>query len=172
MPKTQAAKRAGVKKRAAAGVGIDFRRAKRRVGRKLPAANNATDTTVKARAISLPAQSVAEERGGAPTARGLTLPELLAQAGHYAAKVRADALAGVGALAATHPREVARHAAATLGALAERAADTETRVRAALRPALAAAVAAVDGEGGLAPFVPLLAAHARRALTHVDAGVR
>ena len=50
------------KKRRNAGPGVDFRRAKRKVGRKLPKAQNATDTTVKTRSIHVPGQSVAADR--------------------------------------------------------------------------------------------------------------
>ena len=60
-------------KRKNAGVGVDFKRVKRRVGRKLAPADNATDTRVVARRVALPGQSVAEERGGAVSERNLTL---------------------------------------------------------------------------------------------------
>lgn len=61
-------------KRKNAGVGIDFKRAKHKVGRKLPAAANATDTTIKSATISLGQQSMAVDRAGqAVTARNLTL---------------------------------------------------------------------------------------------------
>lgn len=39
------------------GVGIDFKRAKLKVGKKLPQAKNATDTNFKAQSISLPGQN-------------------------------------------------------------------------------------------------------------------
>lgn len=61
-------------KRAVAGVGVDFSRVKRRVGRTLAPAANATDTTVSAKSITLPSQSVAEARRGvAVSERNLTL---------------------------------------------------------------------------------------------------
>ena len=64
----------GNKKRKVAGVGIDFKRAKHKVGKRLPPARNATDTTVRSRVISLPSQSVAEDKGTAAVSeRNLTL---------------------------------------------------------------------------------------------------
>ena len=47
------------------GVGVDFKRVKHKVGRKLPAAQNATDTTFRAKKINLPNQSVGADKGGA-----------------------------------------------------------------------------------------------------------
>lgn len=58
-----------------AGVGIDFKRAKLKVGKKLPKAQNATDTNFKAQSISLPGQSAfTDDRAGvAVSDRNLTL---------------------------------------------------------------------------------------------------
>jgi hypothetical protein len=57
------------------GVGIDFKRAKLKVGKKLPKARNATDTNFKAQSISLPGQNaLTEDRSGlAVSDRNLTL---------------------------------------------------------------------------------------------------
>ena len=61
-------------KRKNTGVGVDFKRAKLKVGKKLPAAQNATDTTVVSRAISLPEQSITVDKTGtAVTHRNLNL---------------------------------------------------------------------------------------------------
>jgi pre-rRNA-processing protein IPI1 len=57
-----------------AGVGVDFKRAKHRVGKKLPRAQNQTDTSFKSRTISLAEQSLATDKDGqAVTGRNLTL---------------------------------------------------------------------------------------------------
>ena len=169
-----------------AGVGIDFKKAKRKVGRKLAPADNAANTTIASKTLTLPSQSVAAERGGAAVAasRGLTLGELLSQLSHPAARVRADALGGVCELATAHPGAAARLAGPTLEALAEAAGDGDGGVRARLGPAMVAVLLAVQGGGGgggerasttcsaTTPFAPLLLAHARRAMTSVDPGVR
>lgn len=61
-------------KRKNAGVGVDFRRVKHKVGKKLPKAQNATDTNFKSRSINLPGQNVGEDKGGAAVSlRNLTL---------------------------------------------------------------------------------------------------
>jgi hypothetical protein len=69
--------KSGGKKKKNKGVGIDFKKAKHKVGRKLPAAQNATDTTITSKSIILPGQSVAADRGGAPVSQhNLTLKVL------------------------------------------------------------------------------------------------
>jgi len=177
-------------RRAVAGVGVDFSRVKRKVGRTLAPAANATDTTVTAKSITLPSQSVAENRKGMATTgdRDLSLQELLSQLSHYSARVRRDALSGIAELARGAPTEVRRHGSggsnggvsssssnssfsSPLEALAERAADPDPEVRAALRGALAAVAAAV-GPPGVAPFLPLLMAHCRRAMGSPDPRTR
>lgn len=52
------------KKRKNSGVGVDFRRAKRKVGRTLPKAQNKTDTTIRSQSIHVPGQSVKADREG------------------------------------------------------------------------------------------------------------
>ena len=101
------------------GVGVDFKKVKRKLGRSLPKADNETDTKVVVRRVALPGQSVAENRAGLATSsdRKLTLKvgrdeggwlrnaaagrhqrppplhpqELIAQLTHYAPRVRKDA---------------------------------------------------------------------------------
>lgn len=74
-------KSAGFKRKAKnAGVGVDFKKARHKVGKKLPKAQNETDTNFKSRAINLPGQNVGEEKGAAVTQRNLPL------------KVRSDVL--------------------------------------------------------------------------------
>jgi hypothetical protein len=76
MPKSSGAKR----KAKNAGVGIDFKKAKHRVGKKLPKAQNATDTNFKSKAISLPGQNVGEDKGAAVSQGNLTLKVFLSHA--------------------------------------------------------------------------------------------
>ena len=77
-------------------VGLDFVKAKRKVGRKIPQASNATDSTVRSKRINLAHQAIGGEgKGDAVTSRGLALPELLGQTGHYSTRVRRDALEGI-----------------------------------------------------------------------------
>lgn len=61
-------------KRKKPGVGIDFRRVKSKVGKKLPKAQNDTDVTFKSKAINLPGQSLTEDKTGqAVSQRNLTV---------------------------------------------------------------------------------------------------
>ena len=56
--------------------------------------------------------------------------------------------------------------------LAERTADADKEVRAALRDLLRDVMLPGLGAGGLAPFLPLLMAHITSAMTHLAAPVR
>ena len=59
------------------GVGVDFKRVKHKVGKKLPRAKNETDTDFTSRSISLPSQGVREDRSGiAVNFQNLTLKVL------------------------------------------------------------------------------------------------
>lgn len=55
----------GKKKGGNPGVGIDFKKVKHKVGKKLPKAQNETDTNFKARSINLPSQGLKEITEGA-----------------------------------------------------------------------------------------------------------
>lgn len=46
------------------GLGVDFKRVKQKVGKKLQPAQNATETSFKAKRINLPSQSLAIDRSG------------------------------------------------------------------------------------------------------------
>ena len=156
-----------------AGVGVDFKKVKHKVGKRLPKAQNETRTDFKAKAISLPSQSVAADKGGAAvSARNLTLAELLGQTGHHSERVRKDALNGLAQLLTAHPEEARRHAPALLERLAARLADGDAGVREALLALLRGAALPALGAATLAPFLPMLAAHLEAAMTHLDAPVR
>lgn len=45
-------------------MGVDFKRVKTKVGKKLPKAQNDTDTSFKAASINLPNQALTEDREG------------------------------------------------------------------------------------------------------------
>jgi pre-rRNA-processing protein IPI1 len=61
-------------KRRNPGVGVDFRKVKHKVGKKLPKAQNDTNTDFKSRSINLPTQSLAQDKAGAAVSeRNLTL---------------------------------------------------------------------------------------------------
>ncbi|KAL9811648.1 putative testis-expressed protein 10/pre-rRNA-processing protein Ipi1 [Arabidopsis thaliana] len=110
--------------------GIDFKKIKRKLGRKLPPPNNATNTEIKSKAIILHEQSVAAERDGFATSKkGLTLLELKNRTGHPNAKVRKDALHGIKDLLKHHPAELQSNKYATTHKLRELITDDDKLVR-------------------------------------------
>eukprot|EP00955_Chlamydomonas_euryale_P043494 352598-Chlamydomonas_euryale.AAC.27 len=54
----------GAKRRKNAGVGVDFKRVKAKVGKKLKKAQNETDASFKSATINLPSQTVAQDKDG------------------------------------------------------------------------------------------------------------
>ncbi|KAL4439859.1 hypothetical protein ABPG75_002860 [Micractinium tetrahymenae] len=155
------------------GVGVDFKKVKHKVGKKLPRAQNQTDTNFKSRTISLAEQSVATDKAGqAVTTRNLTLKEVLGQCGHYSERVRKDALQGLAELVATHPDELRRHTTLVMETAAERITDGDKAVRAALRELLSGTLLPALGPAALAPFVPLMMAHVCAAMTHLAEPIR
>ncbi|XP_010423350.1 PREDICTED: uncharacterized protein LOC104708471 [Camelina sativa] len=110
--------------------GIDFKKIKRKLGRKLPPPKNATNTEVKSKAIILPEQSVAAEKSGFATSKkGLTLMELLNQTPHHNAKVRKEALHGLKDIFKNHPAELLSLKYLIVQTLAGRVSDTDNLVR-------------------------------------------
>jgi pre-rRNA-processing protein IPI1 len=123
------------------GVGVDFKRVKHKVGKKLPKARNETDTDFKSRSINLPNQVVKEDRsniavnyqnltlkvihpdachiyvdsrrqvGGAIKLWNYALQELLNQTSHHNDKSRKHALNGLSDLFGRHPEQLHMHAA-------------------------------------------------------------
>ena len=149
--------------------GIDFIRAKKKVGKKIKKHANVTDTTVRAKRINLPGQTVGTEgKGEALTHRGLSMSELLNQTSHYSEKVRKDALEGMRELLEAHPETMKGSAAAVVEKTAERLVDREQIVRVAARGALKHGVLPALGKRGMAPFAKRLVLHVGAALTHVD----
>jgi pre-rRNA-processing protein IPI1 len=55
------------KKKKNAGVGVDFKKVRHKVGKKLPKAKNDTKLDFKAATLSLPSQTVQQDRDGAAT---------------------------------------------------------------------------------------------------------
>nr|CAB3487320.1 unnamed protein product [Digitaria exilis] len=113
--------------------GVDFKKYKHKVGRKLPPPKNATNTEIKSKTIVLPEQSLATERAGvAVNKRGLTLRELLQQTVHYNANVRRAAMSGIKDIVVKHPTELKLHKVAMIEKLQERICDTDKVVRESL----------------------------------------
>ena len=69
------------KKGGNAGVGVDFKRVKHKVGKKLPKAQNETNVSFKAASINLPNQAIQQDRDGL----ALNFQNLTLQAGYIRA---------------------------------------------------------------------------------------
>ncbi|XP_078432784.1 ARM repeat superfamily protein isoform X2 [Wolffia australiana] len=155
------------------GGGVDFKKFKRKIGRKLPPPKNATNTQIKSKAIVLPEQSMLSERTGmAVNSRGLTLKELLQQTSHYNAKTRKVALNGIRDLLTRHPSELKLHAVAVTEKLRERICDSDDAVRAMLYNFLKTIFFPQIKEEISAPVISLLMAYVFNAMTHLAIDIR
>ncbi|XP_020884472.1 uncharacterized protein LOC9315060 isoform X2 [Arabidopsis lyrata subsp. lyrata] len=109
---------------------IDFKKIKRKLGRKLPPPKNATNTEIKSKAIIIPEQSVAAEKTGFATSnKNLTLEELLVRSRHPNAKVRKNALLGIQDLLKSHPVELQSKKYTIIQCLKGRVNDDDKQVR-------------------------------------------
>ncbi|CAH2036339.1 unnamed protein product [Thlaspi arvense] len=109
---------------------IDFKKIKRKLGRKLPPPKNATNTEIKSKSIILPEQiAVAEKSGFATSKKNLTLKELLGKSIHHNAKARKDVLLGIKELFKSHPAELQSHKYDSVETLKQRISDGDEKVR-------------------------------------------
>ena len=160
-------------KRKNAGVGVDFKRVKHKVGKKVGKAQNETDTNVVSKSITLPEQSIAVDKGGAAvTHRNLSLKDLLSQCTHHNDRVRCDALKGLIELLKANPKEAQVSALQLLTTVSSRLADRDESCRAAVKQLLQEALLPAMGRTALSPFFPVLLAHVNAALTHLAFPIR
>lgn len=153
--------------------GVDFKKIKRKIGRKLPPPKNTTNTEVKSKAIILPEQSVASEKAGlAVSKKGLTLKELLQQTSHHNAKVRRDALIGIRDIFLKHPAELKMHRLSVIEKLRERMSDEDKLVRETLYQLLKAVIFPGCKEDNQGTFISLMMAYVFNAMTHLTIDVR
>ncbi|XP_028067977.1 uncharacterized protein LOC114270634 isoform X2 [Camellia sinensis] len=153
--------------------GVDFKKIKRKIGRKLPPPKNATNTEIKSKAIILPEQSVASEKAGlAVSKKGLTLKELLQQTSHHNSKVRKDALIGIRDIFLKYPTELRLHKLAVIEKLRERISDDDKLVRETLYQLLKSVIFPTCKEDNQGPFISLMMAYIFNAMTHLAIDVR
>ncbi|KAK1562182.1 hypothetical protein Q3G72_007583 [Acer saccharum] len=153
--------------------GVDFKKIKRKLGRKLPPPKNSTNTDIKSKAIVLPEQSVASEKAGlAVSKKGLTLKELLQQTSHHNAKVRKDALLGIKDLFQRYPAELKLHRYVVIEKLRERISDNDKVVRETLYQLLKSVIFPACKEDNQGQFVSLMMAYIFNAMTHLAFDVR
>ncbi|KAK4275424.1 hypothetical protein QN277_018510 [Acacia crassicarpa] len=153
--------------------GVDFKKIKRKIGRKLPPPKNSTNTEIKSKAIILPEQSVASEKAGlAVNKKGLTLKELLQQTSHHNQKVRRDALAGIKELLIKHPTELKLHKYAVVEKLRERILDDVKVVRDSLYDLFKLVILPGCEEDNQELVVSLLMAYGFKAMTYLSFDIR
>ncbi|GAB2266847.1 hypothetical protein Dimus_001835 [Dionaea muscipula] len=153
--------------------GVDFKKFKRKLGRRLPPPKNATNTEIKSKAIILPEQSVAADKAGlAVSKKGLTLKELLQQTSHYNSKVRKDALVGIRDLFLKYPEELLSHKLAVMEKLRERISDPDRLVRETLYQLFKSVILPGCKEDNQGAFISLMVAYVFNAMAHLSADVR
>ncbi|KAK7294692.1 hypothetical protein RJT34_17585 [Clitoria ternatea] len=153
--------------------GVDFKKIRRKIGRKLPPPKNTTNTEIKSKAIVLPEQSVAAEKAGfAVNKKGLTLKELLQQTSHHNAKVRRDALMGIKDLFIKYPAELKLHKYAAVEKLRERIGDDDKAVRKSLHDLFKVVILPGCKEDNQELIISLLMAYIFNAMTHLAVDVR
>jgi pre-rRNA-processing protein IPI1 len=153
----------------------DFKRPKRKVGRRAPQAANVTNVGVTSRRINLLEQSVLADKGDAAvTHRNLTLQDLLAMVSHYNAHMRQRALQGLRELA-TQPAAAANllaNVSVALERFLPAFVDEEAVVRDAAVSAWKAMLPVLVHGKSLSPFAPLIAVYFCSGLTHLQVGIR
>ncbi|KAK4371770.1 hypothetical protein RND71_007154 [Anisodus tanguticus] len=153
--------------------GVDFKKIRRKIGRKLPPPQNATNTEIKSKAIILPEQSIASEKAGlAVSKKGLTLKELLQQTSHHNVKVRKDALIGIRDILLKFPAELKLHKLAVIEKLRERISDDDKLVREALYQLLKSVIFPGCKEDSKGPINSLMMTYIFNAMTHMAIEVR
>jgi len=166
-------KTGGSKKKKKSVVGIDFKRVKSKVGRKLPPARNSTSVDFKSKAIVLSSQTVVSEKEGlAVSNRRQTLKELLGQTTHYSERVRREALMGLKDLFLHFPEELPMHAMAIIEKLSPRITDSDRSVRQTFLLLLRSSILPGLPQVMMGPLVPGLMAHVSSAMTHLVLDIR
>ncbi|TMW63647.1 hypothetical protein Poli38472_002588 [Pythium oligandrum] len=150
----------------------DFKRPKRKVGRKAPQAANVTSVAVSSRRINMLEQSVLQDKGDAVTHRHLTLQDLLQQIGHYNAHVRQRALQGLRELAQTHTSNVLANVSVVLERFLRTFVDEEAIVREAAINAWKVLIPVMLEGKSLKPFAKLITMYFCSGLTHLQIGIR
>eukprot|EP01018_Ginkgo_biloba_P024467 Gb_20087 [translate_table: standard] len=153
--------------------GVDFKKIKHKVGRKLPPPKNATKVEVKSKAIILPEQSLALDKEGlAVNRKQQTLKELLMQTTHHNAHVRKDALLGIKDLILRHPKEIELHKLAIIEKLSPRISDSDKGVRETLFLVLKSSIFPRLQEANMGPLLSIIMAHIFNAMTQLAMDIR
>ncbi|KAG9038755.1 hypothetical protein FRB95_014304 [Tulasnella sp. JGI-2019a] len=151
----------------------DFSKAKLKLGKGKKPANNATDTSFKARSIGLPNQTITTDRDDAQptTRRNLTLADLMIQIKHYSANVRKDALTGLRELLEIHPGMLHTNLNTIINGTSRTIGDEDSGVRKSLLQLYDVVFTLVSTDVLLPHAAPILL-HATSALSHIFREIR
>ncbi|GAB5593023.1 rRNA processing protein [Umbelopsis nana] len=150
----------------------DFKKTRLKVGKKKAVADNFTDTSFKSKTISLPNQSITEDKSNLLTnSRNLTLSALLTQMRHYSANTRKEAIQGVQDMCEKHPGIISASLSAIVNASLKILVDEDRDVRKALLEFLKSSLPNLD-KTEILPFLSLLTIYTCSAITHIYEDVR
>lgn len=145
----------------------DFKKKRVKVGKRLPKADNYTDTSFKTQTIQV-LQHIRTKDSALPTTkRNLSIKDLLSQCQHYNASIRQDGVNGLRELLKEHPDLLTDNLSQVLRRTAELFTDKESTVRQANHRLLRAILPLVNDQA-LNAFFPQVSAHLCCAMTHID----
>ncbi|KAF9481355.1 hypothetical protein BDN70DRAFT_876306 [Pholiota conissans] len=151
----------------------DFSKAKLKLGKGKAVANNAIDTSFKARSIVLPSQSIAIDKDVSEpiTKRQLTFNDLLSHLKHYNASQRKDAILGMRELFDSNWELLGSYITPLVTAIVRVISDEDAGVRKQLLSFLSWLLPKIPSEN-LIPHSPLLLLFTTSAQTHIFPEIR
>ncbi|RHY56799.1 hypothetical protein DYB38_006020 [Aphanomyces astaci] len=153
----------------------DFKRPKRKVGRKV-VQSNVTNASIQSRRINMTEQSMLQDKSGAAvTHRNQTLQDILSKASHYNAHVRRDAMSSLKELIRLHPMTLVANIGLVLERLLQVMVDDEAIVREACVATWKdcfVSLASSHSEQVVVPFAQLILVYFCSGLTHLKPSVR
>ncbi|KAI8578021.1 hypothetical protein K450DRAFT_249529 [Umbelopsis ramanniana AG] len=150
----------------------DFKKTRLKVGKKKAVADNFTDTSFKSKTISLPNQSITEDKSNLLTnSRNLTLSTLLSQMRHYSAGTRKEAIQQIQDMCEKHPGLLSASLNSIVNASLKILVDEDRDVRKALLQFLKSSFPELE-KTEIVPFLSLLTIYTCSAITHIYEDVR
>jgi Rix1 complex component involved in 60S ribosome maturation len=152
----------------------DFKKLKRKVGRKAPKAANVTDTEFKFQSVGVPMQSMLLDKGNIVTQRNLTFDDIVSHAKHHNDNTRREAFDGLIELLTRFPALLRLQMARILDMLMLAMLDGDSRVRAGSQKSLRIVLQRIrqQNELLLVPFVDLIVAYMSSAVSHVNPAIQ
>lgn len=150
----------------------DFKKKRLKVGKKKTVPDNFTDTAFKSKSITLPNQSINEDKSHEiTTSRNLTLADLVVQLKHYNSGVKKEALSGLTDICHQHPALLVSSLGLVVNGVLKLFVDEDREVRKATLNFLKDTFVDIDFVE-LQPFMPLLIIYTCSAMTHIFEDVR